>query len=204
MIEIPGFFTYDTKGRGDEVRPGRYSAVFVNMKKTWSRPDIISSTAEKLADLCRDSECIIGIESGGSPYASLVASILKTNLVLARREAKTQGGHLAGYISDAEKKFAVVDDVLATGESSERGSLVVNHGENQIRIVSILSYGMDTFIAQKYGVEVTSLYQIDDILDCLDPDLQTELTPYVRAYQEKIHRMIILGKYTDKDYESKR
>lgn len=190
MLAIPGFFNYDLEGKGIEVKTGRYSAIYLNMKETWSHPEVLFPIAERLADLCQGCDCVIGIESGGSPYASSIAKDLKISLILARKEAKEQVGVLAGCFNGEEKKFAVVDDVLATGKSSERGFLSVKSDKNRIRIVSVLSYGMDELISKKYDIEVVSLYQIDDILNLLDPDLRVKIAPHVRAYQEKLREII--------------
>ena len=190
MLAVPGFLTYDLEGKGIEVKPGRYSPVYVNMKTTWSYPDVLFPIAERLSDLCRGCDCVIGIETGGSPYASSISRDLKISLLLARKEAKEQMGVLAGYLNSEEKEFAVVDDVLATGRSSERGFLSVKSHDNKVRIVSVLSYGIDRLIAKKYGVEVRSLYQIDDLLNALDLELALKLTPSIRAYQEKLRGII--------------
>ncbi|TSC60308.1 MAG: hypothetical protein LiPW15_186 [Parcubacteria group bacterium LiPW_15] len=202
MLAVQGFFTYDLEGKGIQVVPGRYSAVFVNMKKTWSHPEILFPLAKKMANLCKDCDCAIGIESGGSPYASLMAKDNKINLVLARKEASERGENFAGYVGEKEKLLAIVEDVVATGKSAEMGFSNIKNDNNRIRIVCVLSYGMDELIAKKYDIEVVSLYQIDDLLNLLDPDLNTKITPYIRAYQERLRGMIAAGKYTDKEYKS--
>jgi orotate phosphoribosyltransferase len=104
MINIPGFLNYDLKGKGVEVKPGRFSPVYINMKATWTHPEILFSIAERLTSLCNKSDCIVGIESGGSPYASLIAKDLKVGLILARKEAKEQMGILTGFFNGKEKK----------------------------------------------------------------------------------------------------
>ena len=58
------------------------------MKATWSHPDVLFPIAERLADLCRGCDYVIGIETGGSPYASSIAKDLKISLILARKEDK--------------------------------------------------------------------------------------------------------------------
>ena len=192
MLTTPGFLNYDLQGKGIQVKLGRYSPIYLNMKATWSHPDVLFPIAERLADLCRGCDYVIGIETGGSPYASSIAKDLKISLILARKEDK-EGEILAGYINYIYKegrKFAVVDDVLATGKSSERGFLNVKGNQNKIRIVSVLSYGMDELIAKKYGLEVKSLFQIDDLLDSLDPNLKIKLIPHIRVYQEKLRQII--------------
>lgn len=201
MLSVQGFFTYDLEGKGIQVVPGRYSAVFVNIKKTWSHPEILFPLAGKMAALCKDCDCAIGIESGGSPYASAIAKDNKINLILARKEASERGETFAGYVDKREKRLAIVEDVVATGKSAEMGFLNIRNDDNKIRLICVLSYGMDELIAKKYGIEVVSLYQIDDLLGLLDPDLRTKITPYIRAYQERLKGMIAAGKYTDKEYK---
>ena len=190
MLSVSGFLTHDLEGQGIEVKPGRYSPIYINMKTTWSYPSVLFSVAKRLSDLCHGCDCIIGIETGGSPYATSISRDLKTSLILARKEAKEEMGVLAGHLKGKEKKFAVVDDVLATGRSSERGFLSVKSPHNKIYVVSVLSYGMDKLIAKKYGVSVRSLYQVDDLLGALDPKLASRLTPPIRAYQKKLREII--------------
>lgn len=190
MLAVPGFLTYDLEGKGIEVKPGRYSPTYINMKTTWSYPNVLFPIAERLAKLSEDCDCVIGIETGGSPYAVSIAKDLKISLILARKEAKEQMGVLAGYLDGAEKEFAIVDDVLATGRSSERGFLSVKNRNNKVRLISVLSYGMDRLIEKKYDVEVKSLYQIDDLLDVLEPGLKSKITPHIRKYQEDLRKII--------------
>ncbi len=190
MVNIPGFLNYNLKGRGIEVKPGRFSPVYINMKATWTYPEILFSITERLTILCEKCDCVIGIESGGSPYASLIAKDLKISLILARKEAKEQMGILAGFLNGKKKKIAIVDDILATGKSSERGFLSVKNKHSNICIVSVLSYGMDKLIAKKYGLEVKSLYKVDDLLNSLNPDLREQLLPHIRSYQEKLEKII--------------
>lgn len=199
MLLVPGFFNYDLEGRGIQVVPGRYSVIYVNMKATWNHPNILFALAKKMADLCKDCDCAIGIESGGSPYASLVAKNNKIGLVLARKEPSERGENFAGYVSGKEKMIAVVEDVVATGKSAELGFVNIKNN-SKIRVVSVLSYNMDELIAKKYGIDVISLYHIDDLLGLLDSDIKEKLTPHIRAYQEKLKGMIAAGKYTDKEY----
>lgn len=191
MLSVPCFFTFDLEGKGIEVKPGRFSSMYINLKTIWSRPDILFPVAERLADLCHGCDCVIGIESGGSPYAALVAKELGINLVLARKEEKKQGeGYLAGDILDGEK-IAVIDDVVATFKSSEVGFLSVKNSKNKVRIVSVISYGMDELIAKKYDLEITSLYYIDDIINLMQSDLKNKLMAHANVYREQLRAKIL-------------
>lgn len=193
MLEVPGFLSYDLVGEGIEVKPGRFSPLYVNMKATWNYPNVLFSVAERLADVCAGVDCVIGIETGGSPYAASIARDLGIGLILARKEDKENMGVLAGRVHGKEREFAIVDDVLATGRSSEKGLLSVKNDHNKVRLVSVLSYGMDKLIAQKYGVEVRALFQIEDLLNELDPSTADKLFPFVEGYKEKLRGIICQG-----------
>lgn len=189
MISIPGFLMIDFEGDGIEVKPGRFSPIYVNMKATWNYPNVLFAVSEDLTKCCLGCDCIIGIETGGSPYASVIARELNIGLILARKKTKLQEGTLAGHIPGSRKDFAIVDDVLATGKSTEKSISEIKKHSNQVRLVSVLSYGMDKVIAERYNVQVESLYQIEDLLDCLDLNIRTKLTPFIRAFQEKIIKL---------------
>ncbi|MEK9147141.1 MAG: phosphoribosyltransferase family protein [Patescibacteria group bacterium] len=129
---------------------------------------------------------MVGVETGGSPYASLIAKDLNIPLILLRKEAKGSLGYLAGYAKKEGGKFAIVDDVLATGNSITEAIRSIKNGHRTIKFASVLSYGMDKTIARKYNIEVVSLYQIDDVLETLNSDLSELLIPHIRAFQKNL------------------
>lgn len=193
MIAVPKFLTYDLVGSGIEVKPGRFAPVYIDTKSIWAYPELVSQVANILRSVCKGSDCVVGIETGGSPYASLVSRDLKTSLILARKEAKKHLGILAGSINNRERKFAIIDDVLATGLSMERSLQSVRVPKRKIKAVFILSYGMDDIISNKYQIEVESIYSISDILDVLSDSMRQQLTPYIDDYKRKLKNIILCG-----------
>lgn len=186
----PGFLTIDMDGPGIEVKPGRKSPIYINMKTTWKNPHLLFEMAHELQRLCLDSDCVIGIETGGSPYAVSIAQNLGISLLLARKEPKDKIGILAGGLNGDVHKFAIVDDVLASGRSIGPAFKSIKGLGKKVVCVAILSYGMDELIANKYGIEVRSLFQIEELLDCLEPETSRKLTKYVNSYKRKLRSLI--------------
>lgn len=92
---------------------------------------------------------------------------------------------------DAPSRVAIVDDVLASGRSAAQQALARLHAPPvEARMVVVLSYGQDRLIEEKYGVEVRALYQVDDLLNALDPESAAMLTPPVRAFQDRLRSVI--------------
>jgi orotate phosphoribosyltransferase len=186
MVELPRFLTYDIDGRGIEVKPGRFSPVFVNMKSLWSYQEVIIKIVSELERFCIRCDHIVGIESGGSPFASLLSHRLRVPLILVRKDKKDFFGFLAGYIKGQSSCFAIVDDVIATAASMKSAIEQIKNDEREIRLITVLSYGLDVEICKYYGVKMFSLFQIEDILDVLSPELRETLLPFIQQFKKKI------------------
>lgn len=189
IVSMPGLISYDIKGRGIEVKKGRFSPVYINMKSTWSCPMILSDITERLKEKCIGCNCIIGIETGGSPFASIIAKELKIPLVLARKEPKNMNIFAGDPISGGGA-IAILDDVLATGLSTEKVLQNIQRINKKIILVVILSYGMEKIIAKKYGITIHSLYRIEDVVESLPTEQAELLKPYILAYQKKLIELI--------------
>lgn len=189
-INEPGFLTVDLGNPGIEVKPGRFSPIYINMKTTWKNHHLLSRMSHELQRLCLDCDCVVGVETGGSPYAVSIAQNLGISLLLARKEPKDKIGILAGGLNGDSHKFAIVDDVLASGRSMEPAFQSIKDLGKKVVCVAILSYGMDDLIAKKYDIEVRTLYKIEDLLDSLKEEEKNRLTEYVKDYQEKLRSVI--------------
>jgi orotate phosphoribosyltransferase len=189
-IKESGFLAIDLGSPGIEVKPGRYSPIYINMKTTWKNHHLLSRMSHELQRLCLDCDCVVGVETGGSPYAVSIAQNLGISLLLARKEPKDNIGILAGGLNGDCHKFAIVDDVLASGKSMEPAFKSIKDLGKQVVCVAILSYGMDDLIAEKYGIEVRTLYKIEDLLDSLSTEERNKLSEYVKGYQEKLKSII--------------
>jgi len=190
-LKEPGFLSTDLDGPGIEVKLGRRSPIYINMKSTWKNPYLLFNLSHELQKLCLDCDSVIGIETGGSPYAVSIAQNLGISLILARKKPKSEVGILAGSINGEVHKFAIVDDVLATGKSIEPAFKTIKKMGKQIVCVAVLSYGMDKLIAKKYGIEVRSLFNINDLLNCLEKTKRKKLEKYILNYQKKLKSIIL-------------
>lgn len=189
-IKEPGFLTIDLSNPGIEVKPGRFSPIYINMKTTWKNHHLLSRMSHELQRLCLDCNCVVGVETGGSPYAVSIAQNLGISLLLARKEPKDKIGILAGDLNDECHRFAIVDDVLASGKSMEPAFKSIKNLGKQVVCVAILSYGMDDLIAEKYGIEVRTLYRIEDLLDSLKGYEKDGLSQHIKDYQENLKILI--------------
>ncbi len=186
LVSLPRFLTYDLDGRGIQIKPGHFSPIFINVKSTWCYPHVLSKLTEELKVLCEDCDHRVGIETGGSPYASVIANTLKRPIILVRKESKGSCGFLAGYTKKWFGTFVIIDDVIAAGRSMHNAINIIKEHGCQIRLLSVLSYGMDKLIADRYGVEVHSLFKIEDILSVVTPELAETLAPLIIDYKNRL------------------
>ncbi len=185
MVSLPRFLSYDLGGKGIEVKPNRFSPIYINLKSVWCYPEILFPLIKKLTHTLIGCSHVIGIETGGSPYAVMAARDLKIPLILARKESKKSVEHLAGY-TKGDGTFAIVDDVLASGFSMEPALKAIQNDKRKVRLASILSYGMDALIEKKYNIKVYSLYQIEDVLKVISPELAEVLTPVISKFKKEL------------------
>ena len=148
IVLTPGLISYDLNGPGIKVKKGRFSPIYINMKKIWSYPEILSSVTEKLKEKCIGCNCIIGIETGGSPFASVIAKELEVSLVLTRKKPKNKN-IFAGDPITGGGSVVIIDDVLATGLSMQKSLKNIKKVNRKVSLVVILSYGMDKIIEKK-------------------------------------------------------
>ena len=189
ILTTPGFIRHALKGRGIEVKHGRFSPLYLNVKCIWSHPSIFSGLCDELKKMCVGSSCVIGIETGGSPFASVIAKELETSLVIARKTQK-DASIFAGEPIHGGGSVAIIDDVLATGLSMKRCLNSIQSVNRRVSLVVAISYGMDMVLSKKYGVAIPSLYSIDDVIEVL-PALQARmLRPRIRAYQKTLSKLI--------------
>ncbi len=185
-LKYPDFFQFDLEGRGIEVKPGRFAPTYINMKATWKNPSLISKMSYELQKKCLDADCVIGIETGGSPYAVSIANNLGISLLLARKEPKRDLGILAGNLNGDYEKFAIVDDVLASGGSMKAAFESIKELGKGVICVAVISYGLDDLISKKYNIEVRTLYDVDDILNCFEKEKKKRLEAYIQDYKDKL------------------
>jgi orotate phosphoribosyltransferase len=189
IARTKNLITIDLEGPGIEVKPGRFSPIYINMKCLWSRPELLQQVCDQLSKRCRPCAYTVGIETGGAPLATLVAAKLQIPLFLARKNSQRKK-LLAGAFFDLTGPAVIIDDVLATGLSMNRALKRIKKTSEKASVAIILSYGMDKMIESKFKVKVISLYQIEDVLSILPEKQSKALLPHIRAYQRKLKSII--------------
>ncbi len=165
LVCTPGFLNLDFEGKGFEVKPGRYSPIYINMKATWGYPAVHKEITKEVISKCQGVDTIIGIETGGSPYASAVAYELGCGLIVARKERKNGiGDFLTNELSGRDHDVVIFDDILATGNSLSQTISDVKEVAKSIKFVSVLSYGPDNEIARKHQIQVASIFNVEDLV----------------------------------------
>jgi orotate phosphoribosyltransferase len=111
-------------------------------------------------------DCICGVESGGSYYASIIADKLKKPLILFRKHEKkyAERGKLVGNPPSKDSTVAIIDDVVVSGLTL---SPVVNHIRNlgcKVKIFTIFSYGLDQYVEKRLKTKIISLANLKTLL----------------------------------------
>lgn len=121
LFRVPGLFQY---GSPEEfsITETRTSGVRVNVKEMWGLPLLMSGVVELMQLAVQDKtiHTVVGIESGGSPFAAQLAARLPAGLRLIRKNESGIKSLVAGPSADAAGNVLVVDDVLGRGDSLSR------------------------------------------------------------------------------------
>jgi orotate phosphoribosyltransferase len=99
---------------------GKRSSYYIDVKKAYTRPEILREIAREMASLIKDEEAdrIAGVAVGAVPLAA--AASLETGLpfLIVRKEQKSYGTgkRIEGELKPGER-VVVVEDVTTTGTS---------------------------------------------------------------------------------------
>ena len=95
---------------------GEYSPYYLDLRVVPSRPRLFKWVVTLMRGLVEGVDAVVGVATGGLPYAAALAYELGIPMGYVRREAKHHGTSriVEGEVSG---RVAVVDDVATTGES---------------------------------------------------------------------------------------
>lgn len=196
LLNTPGVIEF-RQDNPAEVKPGVFLPMFVNLKNTWSNPEIRGIFAQKLADLIGEEyEWICGLESGGSFYAVSIATALNRAVSLYRKGAKEygDGSFMVGEIPPPGTKVALIDDVYATGQSASRAVQQLKAVGCEASLFSIFSYSSDVEMKKRLGANATALSYFKGIRQHaieqgkLTPQEAELLTSQVNDYRNTMYR----------------
>jgi len=174
---------------GFSVAQGRSSGIKVSLKESWDDPLLMHSTTHLLHEMVGTDtvHTVVGIESGGSPYATLLSNRLPAKLRLFRKKETDVNNVLAGATNSYVGNVLVVDDVLGRGDSLLRTLGRVSSIASETTFLSIFSYGSETRLQSELGIRVKSLFQVEELISMIvDEKDKSEAQEQLEIYQEKI------------------
>jgi dTMP kinase len=194
---------FDTKGvvrflieDPAEVKPGVLLPMFMNFKSTWSNTEVRNIFTHKLAEKIGDDyDWVIGLESGGSYYATSVANAINKPVSLLRKTDKEHGdkNFLVGDTPPPGSRIAFIDDVYATGQSGIRAVEKLEVMKCTGTLFTIFSYSNDTEMKKRLGMEGTSLTYFKALRTMalergtITPEQATLLTEKVDTYRNTVY-----------------
>jgi orotate phosphoribosyltransferase len=172
-----------------KITEERSSGIKVNMKEAWDNPLLLRDTALLLHEMIGTDtvHTVVGIESGGSPLATLLSNRLPAKLRLVRKQQTELKDVLAGASDHYVGNVLVIDDVLGRGDSLIRTLGSVASFADDAAFISIFSYGSERRLQTELGIKVESLFQVADLVEMIPVESEREIAQEQLAiYQQKI------------------
>lgn len=150
---------------------GKISPYYLDLRRLSNYYEIFSDVVNRALDKIKGIEfdMIIGIATGGVPFASYISCRIGKPLGYIRMEKKGYGTDKVLEASVAGKKVLLVDDVATTGGSLLRAiESIENEGGKVIASLVIVDRleGAGKKLSEK-GVKLINVFSIRDILENL-------------------------------------
>jgi len=105
-----------------KLSSGKESDYYIDMRRALSVPVIYREIIEAMTQLVSDVDLVAGIESGGVPWAAMLAYRLGMGMIYVRKQPKEHGtSRSVEGIYSSNQRVLVIDDVMTTGSSIMRG-----------------------------------------------------------------------------------
>ncbi|BCU71382.1 orotate phosphoribosyltransferase [Stygiolobus caldivivus] len=150
---------------------GKVSPYYLDLRRLPNYPEIFSDVTNKAIQLLKGIEfdMILGIATGGVPFASFLACKLMKPLGYIRSEKKGYGTDRLIEADVQNKEVIIVDDVVTTGGS------ILKAIEEVRKAGGIVNYALAIVDRQEgaskrlknVDVELISVYKISEILNYL-------------------------------------
>ena len=155
-----------------KLSSGLESSYYIDFRQAISIPSIyekiVKLSIEKVKNV--DFDIVVGVESGGIPWASMIAYELRKPMAYIRKEVKQHGTQklIEGLINPG-MKVLLVDDVITTGSSILKSIEVLEkHGLTVRKILVFVARGEGGFEKIKsMGYNIDALFTINDIFNVL-------------------------------------
>jgi orotate phosphoribosyltransferase len=188
LHRTPGLFRF-TDSDIFSITKDRQAGIKVNMKECWDNPALLNEVASLMQSAVHDKviHTVVGVESGGSPFATLIAGKIPARLRLIRKQETELKSVLAGSSDEIIGNVLVIDDVLGRGDSLIRTLSATNDAADEVTFLSVFSYGMEPKLEQSLGITVRSLFQVDQLVEMTEPPAERNAAAeQLNLYKTKI------------------
>ncbi|BAB66552.1 MULTISPECIES: orotate phosphoribosyltransferase [Sulfurisphaera] len=150
---------------------GKISPYYLDLRRLSNYYEIFSDTVNKAIDKIKniDFDMIIGIATGGIPFASFISCRMGKPLGYIRMEKKGYGTDKILEADVSGRKILLVDDVATTGGSLSKAVEIINSEGGRV-VASLVIVDREEGAEKKlgeYGVKLISVYKIREILEYL-------------------------------------
>lgn len=150
---------------------GKISPYYLDLRRLPNYPAEFNEVVNKAIEVLKDInfDMILGIATGGVPFASFLACKLGKPLGYIRSEKKGYGTDRLIEADVERKKVVIVDDVATTGGSIAKAVDEVRKSGGEVEYALVIvdrEEGAGKRLAQM-GVKLLSVYRIRDILNSL-------------------------------------
>lgn len=105
-----------------KLSSGKESDYYIDMRRALSIPVIYREVIEAMSQLVSNIDLVAGIESGGVPWAAMLAYQLGIGMIYVRKQPKEHGtSRFVEGIYTSNQRVLIIDDVMTTGSSIIRG-----------------------------------------------------------------------------------
>ncbi|GGP21294.1 orotate phosphoribosyltransferase [Thermocladium modestius] len=147
-----------------KLSSGGFSDYYIDMRRAISVPAIYREIIELMTGEAVGVELIAGIESGGVPWASMLAYRMGMGMIYVRKQVKEHGtARLVEGIYEPGQRVLVVDDVVTTGSSIRKGvESLKSVGLDVVKALAIVDRSGG---AADAGAELRSVFSVGELLD---------------------------------------
>ena len=164
---IDDFVKKDIVQYGDfQLKSGKRSNIYINLKKIISFPDLHGSICNKIAlKIKPDVDLICGTPYGAISFASHISITQNIPMIFLRKETKDYGTKQlieGNYLSG--QKVVLIEDVTTTGNSViDAAKKLEEQGLNVIQIITIVSRSEDKLLNYN-TIPIEYLFHLEDLL----------------------------------------
>jgi len=159
---------------------GLESPFYVDLRGVLGEPDLFRWVVERYREVAAglDFDVVVGVATGGIPYASVLGYLMGKPIGYVRPETKGHGtGRQVEGTDVAGRRVIIIDDVLTTGRS-------VSGAIHAVRSAGGVAVGVLVFLDREQcgtanvkaetGVEVYSVYKMREVLEAVKPRIAEE------------------------------